>query len=74
MVADIGIGITMSPCQTSALNQIPKEFYPHGVAIINTLQQLSAAIGSSLFIGNDDIFHFHGFIHMLQFNNGKGYY
>lgn len=51
MVADIGIGITMSPCQTSALSQLPKEFYPHGVAIINTLQQLSAAIGSSLFIG-----------------------
>jgi len=51
MVACIGIGITMSPCQTGALNQLPKEYYPHGVAIINTLQQLSAAIGSSLFIG-----------------------
>ena len=29
----------------------PREYYPHGVAILNTLQQLSAAIGSSLFIG-----------------------
>ena len=47
----IGVGITMSPCQTSALNQLPKEYYPHGVAILNTLQQISAAIGSSLFIG-----------------------
>ena len=27
----------MSPCQTSALNQLPKEDYPHGVAILNTL-------------------------------------
>ena len=47
----IGVGITMSPCQTSSLNQLPKEAYPHGVAIVNTLQQISAAIGSSLFIG-----------------------
>lgn len=28
----------------------------------------------SSILGNDDIFHFHGFIHMLQFNNDKGYY
>ncbi|BCN31776.1 DHA2 family efflux MFS transporter permease subunit [Anaeromicropila herbilytica] len=46
----IGVGLTMSPCQTSSLNQLPKEYYPHGVAILNTLQQISAAIGSSLFI------------------------
>ncbi len=47
----IGVGLAMSPCQTSSLNQLPKEDYPHGVAILNTLQQISAAIGSSLFIG-----------------------
>ena len=51
IVVCIGVGITMSPCQTSSLNQLPKEYYPHGVAILNTLQQISAAIGSSLFIG-----------------------
>ncbi|MDS0525629.1 DHA2 family efflux MFS transporter permease subunit [Clostridium sp. SHJSY1] len=47
----IGVGLTMSPSQTHALNQLPKEYYPHGVAIVNTFQQVSAAIGSSLFIG-----------------------
>ena len=47
----IGVGLTMSPSQTHSLNQLPKEYYPHGVAIVNTLQQVSAAIGSSLFIG-----------------------
>jgi DHA2 family lincomycin resistance protein-like MFS transporter len=47
----IGVGFTMSPSQTHALKQLPKEYYPHGVAIVNTLQQVSAAIGSSLFIG-----------------------
>ena len=51
IVVCIGVGITMSPCQTSSLNQLPKEDYPHGVAIVNTLQQISAALGSSLFIG-----------------------
>lgn len=47
----IGVGFTMSPSQTHSLNQLPKEYYPHGVAIVNTLQQVSAAVGSSLFMG-----------------------
>ncbi|MDZ4992335.1 DHA2 family efflux MFS transporter permease subunit [Clostridium perfringens] len=47
----IGVGFTMSPCQTHSLNQLPKEYYPHGVAIVNTFQQVSAAIGASLFMG-----------------------
>lgn len=51
MVVCIGVGSTLSPSQTNSLNQLPREYYPHGVAILNTLQQLSAAIGSSLFIG-----------------------
>jgi len=51
IVIDIGISLTMSPSQITALNTLPRESYPHGVAIINTLQQLASAIGSSLFIG-----------------------
>lgn len=51
IILDIGIALTMSTSQTTALNPLPKEAYPHGVAILNTLQQLAAAIGSSLFIG-----------------------
>ena len=51
IIIDIGVAFTMSPSQTTALSQLPKENYPHGVAILNTLQQISAAIGSSLFIG-----------------------
>lgn len=51
MCVCIGVGFTMSPSQTHSLKQLPKEYYPHGVAIVNTLQQISAAIGSSLFIG-----------------------
>ena len=51
VVLCIGVGCAMSPSQTNALNQLPKSAYPHGVAILNTLQQISAAMGSSLFIG-----------------------
>lgn len=51
IVVCIGVGLIMSPCQTNSLKQLPKEDYPHGVAIMNTLQQISAALGSSLFIG-----------------------
>lgn len=51
IVVDIGVAFTMSPSQTNALSALPKEYYPHGVAILNTLQQLASAIGSSLFIG-----------------------
>lgn len=51
MCVCVGVGFVMSPSQTHSLKQLPKEYYPHGVAIVNTLQQISAAIGSSLFIG-----------------------
>ncbi|MBU3178360.1 DHA2 family efflux MFS transporter permease subunit [Clostridium estertheticum] len=51
IIVEIGIGVTLSPSQTTALSSLPKECYPHGIAIMNTLQQLAAAIGSSLFIG-----------------------
>jgi DHA2 family lincomycin resistance protein-like MFS transporter len=45
----LGVSMTMAPGQTNSLNQLPKKYYPHGVAIITTLQQIAAAIGSSLF-------------------------
>lgn len=51
IVVCVGVGLTMSPSQTNSLTQLPPEAYPHGVAIVNTFQQISAAIGSSLFVG-----------------------
>ncbi len=47
----IGVGFIYTPIQAHSLSQLPKEYYPHGVAVISTLQQVSAAFGSSLFIG-----------------------
>ncbi|PWW02386.1 DHA2 family lincomycin resistance protein-like MFS transporter [Paenibacillus cellulosilyticus] len=46
----IGISLVMMPAQTTALNQLPRALYPHGTAIMNTLQQVAGAIGVALFI------------------------
>ncbi|WP_416148486.1 DHA2 family efflux MFS transporter permease subunit [Salipaludibacillus sp. HK11] len=47
----IGIAMVMMPGQTNGLNQLPPDYYPHGTAVINTLMQVSGAIGIALFIG-----------------------
>jgi MFS transporter, DHA2 family, lincomycin resistance protein len=46
-----GTSLVNTPIQTNALNQLPKEYNAHGVAITNTVQQIAAAFGSSLYIG-----------------------
>lgn len=46
----ISVAMIMMPAQTNGLNQIPVRLYPHGTAIINTLMQVSGAIGAALFI------------------------
>ncbi|WP_376768403.1 MDR family MFS transporter [Paenibacillus planticolens] len=46
----IGISLVMMPAQTTGLNQLPRHLYPHGTAILNTLQQVAGAIGTALFI------------------------
>ncbi len=38
----------MMPAQTNGLNQLPREFYPDGTAIMNTLQQMAGAIGTAV--------------------------
>ncbi|MGG0123558.1 DHA2 family efflux MFS transporter permease subunit [Bacillus paranthracis] len=43
----VGISMIMMPAQTNGLNQLPPELYPHGTAIMNTLQQVAGAIGTA---------------------------
>ncbi|WP_238178213.1 MDR family MFS transporter [Paenibacillus contaminans] len=47
----VSISMIMMPAQTNGLNQLPPRYYPHGTAILNTLQQVAGAIGVALFIG-----------------------
>ena len=46
----VGISMVMMPAQTTALNQLPTVMYPHGTAIMNTLQQVAGAVGMALFV------------------------
>ncbi|MBU8906677.1 MDR family MFS transporter [Desertibacillus haloalkaliphilus] len=46
----LAVAMIMMPAQTNGLNQLPQELYPHGTAIMNTLMQVSGAIGAALFI------------------------
>ncbi|UOQ46534.1 DHA2 family efflux MFS transporter permease subunit [Halobacillus salinarum] len=46
----LSISAIMMPAQTNGLNQLPKQLYPHGTAIMNTLQPVAGAIGVSVFI------------------------
>ena len=43
----IGISMVWMPAQTNGLNQLPPELYPHGTAVMNTLQQVAGAIGTA---------------------------
>lgn len=46
-----GVGLVMSPSQTSGLRILPPELNASGVAIVNVLLMVAASIGPSLFVG-----------------------
>jgi len=46
----LGMSMVMMPIMTNGLNQLPMKMNPHGTAVNNTLQQVSGAIGSAIFI------------------------
>lgn len=45
-----GLALVLMPVMTSALNQLPPKWYSHGSALANTLQQISAAIGTAILV------------------------
>ncbi|WP_430335880.1 MDR family MFS transporter [Rhodococcus sp. ACT016] len=46
----VGFGLAFTPLLTSALGSLPQELYPHGSAIVSTMQQLAGAAGTALFV------------------------
>lgn len=46
----LSVSATMMPAETNGLNELPKRLYPHGTAVMSTLQPLGGAIGVSVFI------------------------
>ena len=46
----IGVSMVMMPAQANGLNQLPRELYADGTALLNTLQQVSGAVGTAVAI------------------------
>lgn len=44
----IGMSLVMMPATTNGLNQLPRDLYPDGSAVMNTLQQVAGAIGTAI--------------------------
>ncbi|MRG87834.1 MDR family MFS transporter [Salinibacillus xinjiangensis] len=45
-----GLALAMMPVMTAGLNQIPDEWNAHGSAMANTMQQVSASIGTAILV------------------------
>lgn len=50
IILSIGLAFTFTPLFTSALGAVRPELYSHGSAIVSTVQQLAAGIGTALFV------------------------
>lgn len=50
MLLSVGAAMMMTPLMTTALGAVAPKLYPHASAIVNTLQQVSGAAGTALFI------------------------
>lgn len=50
MLLMLSVSAIMMPAETNGLNQLPKRLYPHGTAVMTTLQPVAGAIGVSVFV------------------------
>lgn len=50
MALNLGLGFVFTPLLTSALGSLPKPLYPHGSAIVGTVQQVAGAAGTAVFV------------------------
>lgn len=46
----VGLSMVMMPAQTAGLNILPNHLMPHGTAMMNTMRQVAASIGTGIFI------------------------
>ncbi|WP_246836144.1 MDR family MFS transporter [Nesterenkonia sp. NBAIMH1] len=50
LILSTGLALLFTPAFTTAMNPLPAALYSHGSAVLNTLQQLSAAIGTAALV------------------------
>ncbi len=46
----LGVGMVLASVQTNTLNSLPKQYYPDGIALTQTVQQVAGAIGIAVMI------------------------
>ncbi|UOQ49227.1 DHA2 family efflux MFS transporter permease subunit [Gracilibacillus caseinilyticus] len=46
----LGISMVMMPAATAGLNQLPKKLIAHGAAMDNTLRNVSASVGTAIYV------------------------
>jgi MFS transporter, DHA2 family, lincomycin resistance protein len=46
----LGIGAVLASVQTNTLNSLPKQYYPDGIAITQTIQQVAGAVGIAVLV------------------------
>ncbi|MDN4615757.1 MDR family MFS transporter [Leifsonia sp. F6_8S_P_1B] len=50
LALNLGLGLVFTPLLTSALGSLPQRLYPHGSAVVGTIQQVAGAAGTALFV------------------------
>jgi MFS transporter, DHA2 family, lincomycin resistance protein len=50
LALNLGLGFVFTPLMTSALGSLPSHLYPHGSAVVGTVQQVAGAAGTALFV------------------------
>ncbi len=50
MLLMVSLGVMMTPLMTDSLSALPGDLYSHGSALLATLQQVSGALGSAVFV------------------------
>ncbi len=46
----LGVGMVLASTQTNTLNSLPREYYPDGIALTQTIQQVAGAIGIAVMV------------------------
>ena len=50
MVRMFGVSLVMMPLVTAGMNELPKNLFAHGTAVINTFRQVGGAIGTAILV------------------------
>jgi len=50
IVMMLGIGAVLAAVQTNTLNSLPRQYYPDGIALTQTIQQVAGAIGIAVMV------------------------